>query len=649
MARIWLLLDFLVLVAAGQIVYPDQYAKMTVVTSRAPVFSGQPANYPALQTVSYSQSVQTDKQSNQKSTLQSGIAPPEPARFNPTTQLPLNPSVSPTANSTASSLENWNNHVNDIITRGIMKFSLDLNRAIFNSKGALAYRENIIFSPLSVAVALSLVLLGSSGRTFDEVSRVLGLESGIDISQHSEIVHQTFGQLLNVANDRIERSNKPRIDSASGVFVQEGYPIRPEFLAISTNVYKSEVINLDFQRKGKEAENIINNWVKNRTMGKINGILPDAPDSRTLVILLSALYFKGEWNQHFLRGVTRRKEFFIEPNDKIEVDMMYNGGDFPFYEDKSLGVKLLALPYKGLEMSMYVLLPKVHGATALKNFQDQLTVETIEYLIGNLKNQTCIVGLPRMKLSSTLTLNSALQNLGLRSLFDAKTADLSLLSSGYGSTAVPRPLAASPQISRQAVSSKTDEYLIFSRIGENQGVRTNFFRTRRNVLDEKRHNVTSSRAMYVTDNDGLEKIAPKTNDKNTKYVSLEENKYRFRNAEKNTKNRKRRQSRPIDDNFLKFMQSKNFPSYGLDNIRNSGNLVNPGLFADEVLHKVEMEVTEIGTEAAATTGVILRRDGSQKKLVADRPFLFFIRHDPTKLILFWGTVNTPIPNYAVVR
>lgn len=31
--------------------------------------------------------------------------------------------------------------------------------------------------------------------------------------------------------------------------------------------------------------------------------------------------------------------------------MMYNGGNFPFYEDKSLGVKILALPYKGLEVS----------------------------------------------------------------------------------------------------------------------------------------------------------------------------------------------------------------------------------------------------------------------------------------------------------
>lgn len=338
-------------------------------------------------------------------------------------------------------------------------------------------------------------------------------------------------------------------------------------------------------------------------------------------------------------------------------------------------------------MSMYVLLPKVEGATALKSFQDQLTVETIENLISNLKNQTCIIGFPRMKLSSTLSLNSALQSLGLRSLFDAKAADLSLLSSGYGQNTATAPiLHMSPHISRQVspeqLSSKTNEYLIFSRndFGDNNnqsvnnGARANFFRyddkergynieqwntgfhiqkirrARRNVLDEKqRINITSSRTMYVTENDGLEKVTPKISHENTRYVSLEENKYRFQNTEKKTKNRKRRQSRPIDENFLRFMQSKNFPSYGLDNLRNSANLVNPGLFADEVLHKVEMDVTEKGTEAAATTGILLRRDGNQKKLIANRPFLFFIRHDPTKLVLFWGTVNAPVPNYAVVR
>ncbi|CAL1676611.1 unnamed protein product [Lasius platythorax] len=638
MARIWLLFGLLAL-AGGQLVYPDQYERMTVGASRAPVLG---LLAPALQTVSNNQSVQIDNQSNRESVPQSGVAGPETARISPTTQLPLYPSV------------------NDIIARGIMKFSLDLDKAIYNTQGTSAanHRENVIFSPLSVAVALSLVLLGSAGRTFDEVSRVLGLETGIDISKHSEIVHQTFGQLLDIANYRIEGSNKPRVDSASGVFVQKGYPIRPEFRAISENVYKSEVINLDFERKGKEAEETINNWVKERTMGKIDGILNSEPDPTTTVILLSALYFKGEWNQHFLEGMTQRREFFVEPNDAIGIDMMYNGGNFPFYEDKSLGVKILALPYKGLEMSMYVLLPKVEGATALKSFQDQLTVETIEHLINNLKNETCIIGFPRMKLSSTLSLNNALQSLGLRSLFDMKTADLSLLSGGYGQGSATAPIPQVPsQISRQVfpeqLSSKTDEYLIFSRIGDNNnqsvnnGARRNFFRTRRNVLDGKRHNVTSSRTTYITENDGLEKVAPKISDENTRYVSLEQNKYRFQNAEKNTKNRKRRQSRPIDENFLRFMQSKNFPSYGLDNLRNSANLVNPGLFADEVLHKVHMDVTEKGTEAAATTGVLLRRDGSQKKLIANRPFIFFIRHDPTKLVLFWGTVNAPIPNYVV--
>lgn len=47
-----------------------------------------------------------------------------------------------------------------------------------------------------------------------------------------------------------------------------------------------------------------------------------------------------------------RRQFFIEPNKAIDVDMMYNGGTFPFYEDKQLGVKILGLPYKGREVSV---------------------------------------------------------------------------------------------------------------------------------------------------------------------------------------------------------------------------------------------------------------------------------------------------------
>ncbi|XP_012233375.1 serine protease inhibitor 28Dc isoform X2 [Linepithema humile] len=690
MTQAWLLVGFLTL-SGGQIIYPDQYEMMKISTVSPYAYtngvraSGIPAERPALQAGSNSQPVQVDQQFNQQSASKiSDVGPPAVRPLYPsTTPVSFQPSIPTTTPEPV--LADWNNHVNNIISRGIMKFSLDLDKAIYNTRGTsvASHRENVIFSPLSISVALLLVLLGSAGRTFDEVSRVLGLEAGVDISQNSEVVHQMFGLLLSTVNYRVEGSNGPRVNSASGIFVQNGYPIRPEFNAISGRVYNSEVINLDFQRNGREARETINNWVKQRTMGKISSILNDTPNPMTSVILLSALYFNGEWHQHFLEGQTRRKQFFIEPNDVINVDMMYNGGNFPFYEDKTVGVKILALPYKGLEMSMYVLLPKLEGATALKNFREQLTAETIEYLISNLKNQTCIIGLPRMKLSSTLSLNGALQNLGLHSLFDPKSADLSLLSGGYGQ-AIPASSAAAtqqsvpvspspiPQIlpqplpqalsqvsSERSSSSRSNDYLIFSRSGgdnNNQnvanGVRRNYFRTRRNVVDRRqRDDAILSRGAYVTENDNPGKIKPELNDENTKYVSLEENKYRFRHVEKETKtkNRTKRQSRPMDESFLRFLQSKNFSSYGLDNLRNSANLVNPGLFADEVLHKVEMDVTEKGTEAAAATGVILERDGNQKRLVANRPFLFFIRHDSTKLILFWGTVNTPTPNYAVVR
>ncbi|XP_011143492.1 alpha-2-antiplasmin isoform X2 [Harpegnathos saltator] len=739
MTRAWLLLFGLLALGHCQIIYPDQYEIMKAA-------SNSPYPYPSDERIlgtSNREPVQDVQQyaaaaqaasgrplfaASQAPSQQPLSAPSQAAYYPPAT-------ITTPVPSPQSLPQDWGTHVNNIIAKGITKFTLDLDKAIYNSKetsAASRNRQNSIFSPLNIGAALSVVLLGSAGRTFDEVSRVLGLETGVDISQHSEIVHQMFGLLLNTVNYRVAEGNGPRVSTASGIFVQEGFPIRPQFQAISQNAYKSEVINLDFRNRGEEAVKTINNWVKQRTMEKISGIISQAPDPQTNVILASALYFNGEWNQHFINSATRRRPFSVEPNESaIEIDMMYNGGSFPFYEDKSLGVKVVQLPYKGLEMSMYVLLPKAEGATALRSFSNQLTTEMIEHLMNNLKNQTCVIGLPRMKLSSSLSLKKALTSLGLRSLFNPHSADLSILSSGYGAQPVAaatgrpydplavlplvntqtiRPLAspqaayrpqtitsnitprpytipqtlpqaisqnmsrtlpqnqqqalsnvlsqaipqALPQVSSQAMDNdNNNNILIFSRFdpGENDavtgGVRRNYFRTRRDTDDGRDDD--ASRLTYVAkeDHGDLRRDNP-----NTKYVSLEENKYRFREAsgeEKRTGRKRRQVARPMDQSFLKFIQSQNFPYYGLDDLRNKGQLTNPGLFADDVLHKVEMEVSERGTEAAASTSVILERDGNQKRLIANRPFLFFIRHDPTGLILFWGTVNTPTPNYSAVR
>ncbi|XP_060773787.1 leukocyte elastase inhibitor-like [Neoarius graeffei] len=67
-----------------------------------------------------------------------------------------------------------------------------------------------------------------------------------------------------------------------------------------------------------------------------------------------------------------------------------------------------------------------------------------------------------------------------------------------------------------------------------------------------------------------------------------------------------------------------------------------GLFVSSVAHKAFVEVNEEGTEAAAATVVMIALCLAQEEnFMADHPFLFFIRHNPTKSILFFGRFRGP--------
>ena len=68
------------------------------------------------------------------------------------------------------------------------------------------------------------------------------------------------------------------------------------------------------------------------------------------------------------------------------------------------------------------------------------------------------------------------------------------------------------------------------------------------------------------------------------------------------------------------------------------------LFVSFVIHKAFVDVNELGTEAAAATAVGMMGAAfpeSPPTFRADHPFLFLIRHNPTKSILFLGRVVNP--------
>lgn len=65
------------------------------------------------------------------------------------------------------------------------------------------------------------------------------------------------------------------------------------------------------------------------------------------------------------------------------------------------------------------------------------------------------------------------------------------------------------------------------------------------------------------------------------------------------------------------------------------------LHVSNVLQKTKIEVSEDGTKASAATTAILIARSSPPWFIVDRPFVFFIRHNPTGTILFMGQINKP--------
>ena len=74
---------------------------------------------------------------------------------------------------------------------------------------------------------------------------------------------------------------------------------------------------------------------------------------------------------------------------------------------------------------------------------------------------------------------------------------------------------------------------------------------------------------------------------------------------------------------------------------------NKSLKIDKVIHKAYVKVNEEGTEAAASTAVVMKLKSAATVptvFKADHPFLFIIKENSTGTILFLGRLYDPSKN-----
>ncbi|CAH2233035.1 jg721 [Pararge aegeria aegeria] len=279
--------------------------------------------------------------------------------------------------------------------------------------------KNIIISPTGIAGLLSMALLGSVGKSYDELANILGFSQDVKINRAN---HELFGGLLKTLNDN-ETSSKTMF--ADAVFVDDDSKLRQEYRSYLQRVYNGEARDVDFADQDT-VKALINEWASNQTNGKIADFLKESLPGNTKAVLLSAMYFSGQWEHPFVPEYTMKLPF-KKPKEEITADLMLNYGKFNYIYSVEDELQMIALPYNDSSTVMYVIKPRKPDNLSLVELLKRLNYTTIDNVISRLTSQVCIIRLPKMDLQYNENLVDAFKSLGIQSIFVPEQANFALM------------------------------------------------------------------------------------------------------------------------------------------------------------------------------------------------------------------------------
>lgn len=290
-------------------------------------------------------------------------------------------------------------------------FALDLYHQLAAAPG------NLFFSPYSLSRLLALAAAGARGPTATELDAALHLDRPAD--QLAAGYADLTKALQAAAGDDID------LVTADSLWVQNQYPLRPEYLQTVRIQFGADAMPADFVHNTDAARAAINSWVGTQTRGKIPELIgPGVLNAATRVVLCDAIYFKGKWEHQFKPQQTDAAPFRVAGNAIVSVPTMHQTSVFRSVH--LAGVGLLELPYLGQRYSMVVILPD--AVDGLAGVEQQLTAEQLHLWLAQLDPAGGVetaVYLPRFTARQNLQLAAQLQHLGLSKAFDPAAADFS--------------------------------------------------------------------------------------------------------------------------------------------------------------------------------------------------------------------------------
>lgn len=300
--------------------------------------------------------------------------------------------------------------------------------------------DNYFFSPYSLCTTLSILDHAADGETKRQIEDLLGISDLMDWAMQME----RYG--------REQQPEKAKLTCANSFWLNKQQPLSDrayeDFIPAVDHYYDAQIYEADFKDDPEGVKQQINDWVSDHTGGMIQN-LKESVDPDTVLSLVNAVYFYGEWTYPFSAESTYPQTFYGSVQEST-VEMMHKGEfRLPYYQKDGLcGV---SLPYGDGSKVMNILIPvREEGseeaeeksrqqASAPELFHGLCQEEKNEFL-RNLMNADTIevrrLQMPKFCMDYKVTeLISLLKEMGMVDAFDRTLAEFPGIGEVYISDA----------------------------------------------------------------------------------------------------------------------------------------------------------------------------------------------------------------------
>ena len=288
-------------------------------------------------------------------------------------------------------------------------FAIDLYKQLAPQK------QNLFFSPHSIAEALTMTYAGAAGTTKSEMRSVLHITLP-DADEHAamnalDLTLQSRGQGQKGAD------GQPfRLRVANALWGQQGHSFLPTYLdTISVN-YGAGIELVDFESASEPSRIQINDWVAQKTENKVVDLLPKGfIDGSTRLVLTNAVYFNAAWSSPFETSATTSQPFTTPSGSVTALTMQQTGSMRAAISAATDGsaYQAVSIPYAGNQLSMIVVRPD-----DLSSFESTFDAARLAQILSDLQPSEVHLSLPSWKLTDTTALAEQLSALGMKAAFD---------------------------------------------------------------------------------------------------------------------------------------------------------------------------------------------------------------------------------------